>query len=538
MSHHDLRPDDDQPDPLIGQTIADRFTVIAPIGAGGMGTVYRAVQQPVERPVALKILAHELCANPQAVKRFLHEAKIISKLKQVNTVTLYDFGPTGDGRLYIAMELIEGLQLRELIELGPMAVERALDIVEQIARSLAEAHEMGVIHRDLKPENIMISRSPEGGDEVRVVDFGIAKLHTGHGTLTQPGTMVGTPAYMSPEHALSGQVDARADVYALGIILFEMLTGAPLFDAETPIALLYKQVHDAPRRPRALRARLPWALDDLVMRMLSKEADERPQHAGALLEALAALDLDAPEPAQPPETLNLEGPVPEPVVPARDDEGGDRRRPLLLGALLLVVVGVSAALSLWPSEKAPVMGPSGPDRTVAVGALSVDAATLPAAAVADATVTVSDAASDTAVSDATAPDAAIPDAAAPDADTPAVAAAPPRPSPKDQGRRDPGRRGQGSRGQGRRGQGRRAGRRTTVTIKDTHSEGRRVKISGPCGSELRDIVRASKGASLTPGGSLCRNIEALRRRKSAGECTFEQRQAQELEMMVGLCRKG
>ena len=525
-------------DPLIGQIIAERFAVTGPIGAGGMGTVYRAIQQAVDRPVALKILTQELSSSPQAVKRFLHEARIISRLKHVNTVTLYDFGATGDGRLYIAMELIEGWQLRSLIERGPLGVDRTLAITRQIAASLAEAHALGVVHRDLKPENIMI----QGADEVRVVDFGIAKLHTGHGTLTQPGTMVGTPAYMSPEHALSGQIDARADLYALGIIMYEMLTGGPLFEAETPLALLYKQVHDAPPNPQAAQPEVPWALDALVMRLLSKEPDGRPADAGALLALLDGLDLGAEDPqagvigwpltpgpagagreisgddpqSDVADTLVQPTPLPGALLPEPPEAPTARRGLLLTGAGAALGLAAAIAVAMAGEEPPVKMGPTGPDR-VPAQAIILDASALAAA---------------TQTPDAATPDAASPDAATPDAATPDAAAEiaaervdAPRPRRRRRGRRAAADKAAADKA---------APRRIKV---ERPAAARRVKISGPCGDALDRLVRQSAGASLGPGTPLCGKILGLRRRSLSGECVFNGDQAQGLEMMAVMCRK-
>ena len=266
-------------DPLIGKMVADRYEVQARIGEGGMGVVYKARQVPVDRPIALKILAGELSTDEETVQRFLNEARIISSLRHPNTVTLYDFGKAKDGRLYIAMEYLSGGLLRDVLDRGRVGVLPAMRIVHEVCLSLAEAHAAGVTHRDLKPENIMFDDVFGEEFSLRVVDFGIAKLHNAAVALTAPGTRLGTPEYMAPEQAWGKEIDHRSDIYALGIILYELLTGQPPFESESSIEIYIRQRDNAPRPFSAFTPplKIDRTLERLVLRMLAKAKEDRPQ---------------------------------------------------------------------------------------------------------------------------------------------------------------------------------------------------------------------------------------------------------------------
>ncbi|MCC7539136.1 MAG: serine/threonine protein kinase, partial [Deltaproteobacteria bacterium] len=231
-------------DPLLGSVVARRYEVVSRIGVGGMGTVYRALQRPLAREVALKILKRELTGDPETVQRFHREARASSVLVHGNTVRVYDFGETSDGLLYLAMELLTGESLSgRLARPGSTSVVQAIDIASEILGSLAEAHSKGIVHRDLKPDNIFLARVDGHAEPVvKVLDFGVAKIITGDGSIdvleTQAGTVFGTPRYMSPEQAQGKKLDARSDLYSVGVLLFQMLTGrAPFTDDDAVIVM-------------------------------------------------------------------------------------------------------------------------------------------------------------------------------------------------------------------------------------------------------------------------------------------------------------
>ncbi|MCS6798691.1 MAG: protein kinase [Myxococcota bacterium] len=287
------------PDPLVGRVINDRFRITALIARGGMGKVYRAEQAPLGREVALKILnpTYQGDHDPEFHKRFFLEASICSKLTHPNTITIFDYGRTDDDIYYIAMELLEGRTLhRALREDGRFEVSRALHIARQICRSLREAHGMGVIHRDLKPANIFLVRHGDENDFVKVLDFGLVKNLSEKGEdLTQTGLFMGSPKYMSPEQIRGEKVDARTDIYALGVILYEMLTGKVPFDRPNSVNILMAHVHEAPppMSEMAGGVSIPPAVEAVVMRCMAKRADERFRTMDEVLVALKQASTDA-----------------------------------------------------------------------------------------------------------------------------------------------------------------------------------------------------------------------------------------------------
>lgn len=279
-------------DPLLGALLAGRFRIVGRVGVGAMGTVYRAIQASVERAVALKVLRPDLTKDPDTAARFHREAHATSALKHPNTVTLYDFGQTGEGYLYIAMELLEGRLLGKILkEDGALSIELALRIVIQISRSLAEAHRKGIVHRDLKPDNIMLAQV-EGQEVVKVLDFGIAKVIRGERRIdaleTQAGTVFGTPRYMSPEQAQSKPLDARSDLYSLGVIFYQMLTGHAPFEDSDAVVVMARHIKTKPRRPSDVRPdlKIPPRLERLVQRLMEKDRNKRPQSSEELIDAL------------------------------------------------------------------------------------------------------------------------------------------------------------------------------------------------------------------------------------------------------------
>ena len=274
---------------VIGGLIAGRYRVEAELGRGGMGVVYRAVQLPMERAVALKVLKKELTGDARARVRFEREARAASALAHPSAVAIHDFGEH-EGMAYLAMELVEGRGLRALIEEGA-GVARAIDLAAQLADVLASAHEAGLVHRDLKPENVIVEATVEG-DRVRVLDFGLAFLERGPGgRMTREGIVVGTPEYLSPEQARGEDVGPATDVYALACVLHELLTRRPPF-AGSELDVLTKQMF-APPPPLSGAGALevPAALDELRRAMLEKQPARRPSAAEAR-DRLRALDPD------------------------------------------------------------------------------------------------------------------------------------------------------------------------------------------------------------------------------------------------------
>jgi serine/threonine protein kinase len=269
---------------LIGREVAGRYRILSKLGEGGMGAVYRAEQISLKRKVALKVLKPELSASPGLVRRFNAEAELAAKLSHPNTVTLYDFGQDENGALFIAMEYIDGKSLRELlVQEGPQNTARIANIGAQICSSLSDAHAASIVHRDLKPDNVMLSSRGKQTDIVTVLDFGIAKLREEEGKLdvqpmTRAGDMLGTPQYMAPEQIRGDKVDARTDVYALGVILYEMATARLPFDAKTIMALLSKHLTEAPIPPRQRRRDIiiDPSLEHLILSCLAKNPDHRP----------------------------------------------------------------------------------------------------------------------------------------------------------------------------------------------------------------------------------------------------------------------
>ncbi len=283
-------------DKLIGQLLAGKYKILKKIGEGGMGSVYIATQEPIDRKVAVKVLLGKLAEDQIAVKRFEQEARAISKMQHPNTVTIYDFGSTDDGdgdeRLYIVMEFLKGQTLTQALRAdGQVAPARACRIIRQVCASLADAHAAGIIHRDLKPDNIFLTEIGGDKDWVKVLDFGVAKLadSEGAGTLTQTGMIFGTPKYMSPEQAEGRAIDHRADIYALGVVLFELLVGRPPFVSDTPVGLLLKHISEPP--PPFARIRPELSIDPRLEAVVMKALDKRPErrHQG-VLELASELD--------------------------------------------------------------------------------------------------------------------------------------------------------------------------------------------------------------------------------------------------------
>ena len=283
-------------DPMVGRTIGDRYEVKSLLGKGGMGAVYKAYQPAVQRTIALKVLLKEFADNETVIKRFHQEAVAASRLKHPNTVSVYDFGQTDDNILYIAMEYLRGESLAQALTREKMlSPKRAVHVMRQCCKSLSEAHKAGIIHRDLKPDNIFLAEVQGERDFAKVLDFGVAKLKEMEGqdgTLTQAGMIFGTPKYMSPEQARSSAVDHRSDVYALGVILYEMVLGRPPFTGDNPLSILIAHVNESVKSFAEVRPdlQLPAPLEAVVFKALAKNIDERHRDVDELLAELEAVD--------------------------------------------------------------------------------------------------------------------------------------------------------------------------------------------------------------------------------------------------------
>ncbi len=371
----------------------DRYELIRAVDHHGMTSVYEARDLVSEKRVALKLISAERAANDDTAERLRREGRAASAMGDPNIVEISDFGTTPDGDVFMVMEWLDGETLRETLDRGPLSKKDALNFASQIASGLASAHSIGIVHRDVKPENIMVVAGPEG-PLVKILDFGVAKVAEAEGEkLTRTGTMVGTPAYMSPEQAQGLAVDARSDVYSLGCVLYELFTGRPPFHSASVMEVVIMQVGTQPVRPAAAapHREISRPVEDLILQCLQKEPRQRvasmmqlhrqlaAQARGSLALPLSAAGEDAeleaartlhyhsdrleavvPSvsaglPAEPAPTVEVRRPAPAQVpnrastasVPSIDEAlaaSKARRWPLAVGGLALVAAGVAAAL--------------------------------------------------------------------------------------------------------------------------------------------------------------------------------------------------
>ena len=267
--------------PIERGTKIGQYEVIEPLGKGGMASVYRAYQPSLDREIAIKLIAEQYATDNAFAERFRREARSIARLRHPNILTVYDAGEDR-GQLYIAMELIEGDTLKEKVSGQPMAVDKALHYVAQVASALDYANKNGIIHRDVKPSNVLIDKD----DRAVLSDFGIAKLAESNVQLTSTGTGVGTPDYMSPEQAMGEELDARSDQYSLGVMLFELLTGRTPYSGDTPIAVVMGHVSKPLPSPRQFNPAIPVKVENVLTRALSKKATDRYETSAAFSKAL------------------------------------------------------------------------------------------------------------------------------------------------------------------------------------------------------------------------------------------------------------
>ncbi len=282
---HETRPlKPRRAEPRIEGVVAEKYKIARELGRGGMGRVYKAEDIRLRRPVALKFLPPDLVRDKEARERFVREAQAASALDHPNICTIYEIDETGEGQMFIAMAYYGGESLKDRIERGPLGIEDALNIGVQTARGLARAHEAGMVHRDIKPANILITPR----DEVKIVDFGLAKL-TGMHITTSVDAPMGTVLYMSPEQARGDKVDKRTDIWALGVVLYEMLTGTLPFSGENEQAVIYSILNVEPKSPTYVHTGIPPAVEKVVMKAMKKDADQRYSDAEEILLDLAKL---------------------------------------------------------------------------------------------------------------------------------------------------------------------------------------------------------------------------------------------------------
>ncbi len=334
-------------DPYIGRDIAGQFKILEKIGSGGMGAVYKAEQPEMRRFVAVKILHPRYLSRPDLVSRFRREARAMSHLSHPNTARVFLYGQLDDGACYFVMEYLAGKNLAQTVRAeGPMEVSRAVNIMVQVCGALEEAHKQGIVHRDLKPENIFLTTQGGISDYPKVLDFGLAKvtereMRPGSLILTQEGMVFGTPEFMSPEQARGEKLDGRSDIYSLGIIMYELLTGKLPFDANQPMEFIQKHIKEppVPLAKRAPNRDWPAGLWETLERSLAKKPEQRfataNEFAGALKNVLsptsqppvaslpppaanpsiAPTQLASPPPAQAPyQASAAPAPAPAPIV--------------------------------------------------------------------------------------------------------------------------------------------------------------------------------------------------------------------------------
>jgi serine/threonine protein kinase/Tfp pilus assembly protein PilF len=270
-----------------GTTFANRYEIIEELGKGGMGKVYKVLDTKIKEMVALKLLKPEIASDKQTIERFSNELKFARKIRHANVCQMYDLNEV-EGTHYITMEYVSGQDLKGLIrQTGQLAIGTVISIAKQVCEGLSEAHRLGVVHRDLKPQNIMIDK--EG--DARIMDFGIARALKAKG-ITEEGLMIGTPDYMSPEQTEAKDVDHRSDIYSLGVVLYEMVTGRVPFEGDTPLSIAMKQKSEAPRDPMELNAQIPEGLSHVILKCLEKDRKKRYQNAEKLLHELTKMEKD------------------------------------------------------------------------------------------------------------------------------------------------------------------------------------------------------------------------------------------------------
>jgi len=315
-----------------GATFANRYQIIEELGKGGMGRVYKALDKEVNAKIALKLIKPEIASDKETIQRFRNELKTARDISHKNVCRMYDLNREEES-YYITMEYVSGEDLKSFIRRsGQLSMSTAVKIAKQICDGLSEAHKLGVVHRDLKPQNIMIDN--EGN--VRIMDFGIVRSLSGKG-ITGAGVMIGTPEYMSPEQAEGKEVDQRSDIYSLGIILYEMVTGKVPFEGDTPFAIGMKHKSEIPQAPKQINAQIPEGLQKIILKCLEKDKKLRYQSCEELLDHLKSSAKDI-------ETTVSD--VRRPVKPA---ESRRKRTAAFVGVLLILLIIIAVWIVINPS---------------------------------------------------------------------------------------------------------------------------------------------------------------------------------------------
>jgi len=331
-----------------GTTFADRYEVIEELGKGGMGKIYRVEDKKIKEEVALKIILPEIAADKKTIERFSNELKMARKISHKNVCRMYDLNEEG-GTHYITMEYVAGEDLKSMIKMTKqLSVGTVIGIAKQVCEGLAEAHRLGVVHRDLKSKNIMIDR--EGN--ARVMDFGIARSLKTKG-ITRAGMMIGTPEYMSPEQVEGQEVDQRSDIYSLGVILFEMVTGRVPFEGETLLSIVMKHKSEKPKDPREINAHVSSDISRVILRCMEKDKEERYQSAEELHSELSKIEKGIP-------TAEREVPKKK-AITLKETTIAIRNRWVMIVALFVVVLiaGIVAGLLNRTMKKGTLSGAAG-----------------------------------------------------------------------------------------------------------------------------------------------------------------------------------
>ncbi len=364
------------PEALIGITLDNKYRIEEKVGEGGMGIVFRATHIHMDHPVAIKVLHTQFSSDPLMIERFRREARAAAQIHHHNAIAVTDFGVTqNDTVAYLVMEYLAGIDLREKIkQKRQLSYNEVFLIVRQICSALHAAHLKGIIHRDLKPDNIWLVKSDDGNELVKVLDFGIAKLQstTEMITLTQQGMIVGTPYYMSPEQCRGEELDPRSDLYSLGVIIYEMLTGKLPFEADTPVGVAIKQVTEKPGAMHRLRNGIPNPIEQAVRRILEKDRDDRPATAIELARELEVALYSSKIELPPLELTTSNSPF-RAISPPHDDRP-TQSSPAVRSAMTTPLQSESFANTAANAESptTPVKAPS-PEGVAAEGALDAGA---------------------------------------------------------------------------------------------------------------------------------------------------------------------
>lgn len=359
-------------DPWVGTTIDGRYLVERVLGEGGMGLVYRAKHIVLNKLLAVKVLRPDVSRDEEIITRFRQEAQSASAIGNQHIIDISDFGTLPDGSTYFVMEYLDGADLTKVIEQqSPLEPSRIIYIAKQLCDALFAAHEAGIVHRDLKPDNIYLIKRGNDTNFVKVLDFGIAKVGGTSSKLTRAGQVFGTPHYMSPEQCAGTGVDHRTDIYAIGIILYEMITGRTPFDADNLMGILTKHLYEAPVPPSQIRPDCPKDLESVVMRCIAKKQDERYATCRELLDDLNRLEAGHQTVASTmtySQVPTIPGVTPTPTMApatAVPEKSGGAGKWVALGAVALLLGGGGAAAVFLGGNKTPARPTPPPTPVVA-----------------------------------------------------------------------------------------------------------------------------------------------------------------------------